>query len=117
MTDPGPWSRARIFAAGYVGLVAVAALAYEIAGHPEGGRIPMTLAAFPGSTVLLVALLYPLAVLTGEEPSTEEPGFSLVNPLFEAGGALLNVLIVWGVIAFVRYFKSQSSRGRPPAAS
>ncbi|MEU2975889.1 hypothetical protein ABZ678_02440 [Streptomyces hirsutus] len=110
MADPEPRSRARFFAAGYIGLVMAAALVYEIAGQPEGGRISMTLATFPGATVLLVAFLYPLALLTGDEPSAEEPGFSLVNPLFEGGGALLNVLIVWGVIAFVRYFKSQSSQ-------
>ncbi|CAM5727556.1 Integral membrane protein OS=Streptomyces microflavus OX=1919 GN=Smic_49430 PE=4 SV=1 [Streptomyces microflavus] len=53
MSTPGP-RRARLLAAGYIGLVTAAALAQEIAGQPEGGRIPLTLATFPGGTLLVV---------------------------------------------------------------
>jgi len=110
MNTPGP-RKARLLAAGYVGLVTVAALAHEIAGQPEGGRIPLTLATVPGGIVLLV-LMYLSAPLTGAEPSTEEGGFGLLAPLFHGAGALVNVLMVWGVIAFARHFRAEWSRSR-----
>ncbi|MFJ8559717.1 hypothetical protein ACIRD0_20090 [Streptomyces microflavus] len=110
MSTPGP-RRARLLAAGYIGLVTAAALAQEIAGQPEGSRIPLTLATFPGGIALLV-LLYLSAPLTGDGPGTEEAGFSLLAPLFHGAGALLNVLIVWGVIAFARHFRAECRRSR-----
>ncbi|MEU3835489.1 hypothetical protein [Streptomyces microflavus] len=103
--------RARLLAAGYIGLVTATALAHEIAGQPEGGRIPLTLATFPGGIALLVLIHLP-APLTRGGPGTEETGFSLLAPLSHGAGALLNVLIVWGVIAFARHFRAESRRSR-----
>ncbi|MEU8561472.1 hypothetical protein AB0C45_08270 [Streptomyces cyaneofuscatus] len=111
MSIHGPRSRTRLAAAGYVGLVTLAALAYEIAGQPEAGEAAMTLAAWPGVIILLV-MLYPLAVLLGDDPLLGETAFNLLAPLLHGAGALLNVLIVWGVIAFARHFKAEYSRSR-----
>ncbi|OKJ20950.1 hypothetical protein AMK21_13570 [Streptomyces sp. CB00316] len=111
MSTLGPRSRTRLVAVGYVGLVTLAALAYEIAGQPEAGQAAMTLAAWPGDIVLLV-MIYPLALLPGDDPLLGETGFSLLAPLLHGAGALVNVLIVWGVIAFARHFKAEYSRSR-----
>ncbi|MEW5536049.1 hypothetical protein AB1339_00055 [Streptomyces cyaneofuscatus] len=111
MSTLGPSSRTRLVAAGYVGLVTLAALAYEIAGQPEAGETAMTLAAWPGAIVLLV-MIYPLAVLLGDDPLLGETVFNPLAPLLRGAGALLNVLIVWGVIAFARHVKAEYSRSR-----
>lgn len=58
MSTLGPYSRTRLVAIGYVGLVTLAALTYEIAGQPEAGQAAMALAAWPGEIFLLV-MLYP----------------------------------------------------------
>ncbi|MEW2066952.1 hypothetical protein [Streptomyces sp. NPDC007346] len=112
MSTPGPRSKSRLVAAGYVALVTLAALAHEIAGRPESGEAAMLLAAWPGDTLLLVLVLYPLALLAGAAPATEEAGPSLLGPLLHGAGALVNVLIAWGVITFVRHFKAECVRSR-----
>ncbi|MEV7846882.1 hypothetical protein AB0O50_23140 [Streptomyces cyaneofuscatus] len=111
MSTLGPSSRTRLVAAGYVGPVTLAGLAYEIAGQPEAGEAAMTLAAWPGAIVLLV-MIYPLAVLLGDDPLLGETVFNPLAPLLHGAGALLNVLIVWGVIAFARHVKAEYSRSR-----
>ncbi|MFJ7325705.1 hypothetical protein ACIQVN_05540 [Streptomyces cyaneofuscatus] len=111
MSTLGPSSRTRLVAVGYVGLVTLAALTYELAGQPEAGEAAMTLAAWPGVIILLV-MLYPLAVLLGDDPLLGETAFNLLAPLLHGAGALVNVLIVWGVVAFARHFKAEYSRGR-----
>ncbi|MFI7238032.1 hypothetical protein [Streptomyces cyaneofuscatus] len=111
MSTLGPRSRTRLAATGYVGLVTLAALAHEIAGQPEAGRAAMTLAAWPGEIVLLV-MIYPLVMLIGDDAPLGESVFNLLGPLLHGAGALVNVLIVWGVIAFARHFKAEYSRSR-----
>ncbi|MER5554840.1 hypothetical protein ABT001_24740 [Streptomyces sp. NPDC002793] len=110
----GAWSGARLIAVGYLGLNLAVALANEIAGHPSVLDPAMALISFPGAILILVALFYPLALLLGDTSGTEETGFSILTPLFHGAGALVNVLIVWGVIVFVRHFRNEAdgSRGR-----
>ncbi|MEI5035680.1 hypothetical protein RB201_32715 [Streptomyces sp. S1A(2023)] len=111
---PGIWSTARRIAVGYIGLVLAVALVNEIAGHPSALHATMTLVAFPGDTVVLVTLIYPLAILVGDDTVDEEVTFNLLTPLLHGAGALVNVLVVWGVIAFARHFRNEarSSRSR-----
>ncbi|MEV7254062.1 hypothetical protein ACPXCO_11485 [Streptomyces cyaneofuscatus] len=85
MSTLGPSSRTRLVAAGYVGLVTLAALAYEIAGQPEAGETAMTLAAWPGAIVLLV-MIYPLAALLGDDPLLGETVFNPLAPLLHGAG-------------------------------
>ncbi|MEV3875159.1 hypothetical protein [Streptomyces sp. NPDC049906] len=108
------WSKARLVAVGYPALTLAVALANEIAGHPSRLDTTMTLISFPGAVLVLIALVYPLALLLGDSSGTEETGFSILTPLFHGAGALVNVLIVWGVITLVRHFgkKAHDSRGR-----
>ncbi|MFF9322500.1 hypothetical protein ACF1BP_33970 [Streptomyces sp. NPDC014735] len=107
---PGTWSKVRLIAVGYVGLVTAAALVHEIAGRPEAADSLMTTISFPGDVLVLVFVLYPLALLVGDDSIEGETGFSLFTPLFHGSGALVNVLIVWGVIAFVRHFWNEACR-------
>ncbi|MEV4878086.1 hypothetical protein [Streptomyces cyaneofuscatus] len=109
---PGTWSTARRIAVGYIGLVLAAALANEIAGHPSALDATMSLVALPGTILVLVAVVYPLALLLGDTSGTEETGFSLLTALFQGAGALVNVLIVWGVIALVRHFRNEARSSR-----
>ncbi|MFJ9106819.1 hypothetical protein [Streptomyces sp. NPDC102283] len=117
-TDTRDWSTpatrrtARRFAAGYVGLALAVALADEIAGHPSALDATTTLMSFPGTILVLVAVVYPLVLLLGDSSGTEETGFSLLAPLFQGAGALVNVLILWGAIAFVRHFRNEARRSR-----
>ncbi|MEU0162403.1 hypothetical protein ABZ154_27230 [Streptomyces sp. NPDC006261] len=108
MSTPGPRSRTRLASVGYVGLVTLAALVYEIAGQPEAGQAAMTLAAWPGDIVLLVTLAYPLALLIGDDSLRGDTAFNLLDPLLHGAGALVNVLIAWGVIALVRHFRNEA---------
>ncbi|MFE4450420.1 hypothetical protein [Streptomyces sp. NPDC056796] len=110
----GPRNWARPLALGYVGLVLAVALADEIAGRPPALDTAMALISFPGAGLVLVALLWPAALLTGDDPVTEEAGSSLLTPLFHGSGALVNVLVAWGVLTFVRHFRDEarSSRSR-----
>lgn len=112
MNTIGLRSRPRLVATGYIGLVTLAALVHEIAGRPESGEGVMVLAAWPGSIMLLLFVLYPLDLLTGGTPATEEAGFSLLNPLFQGAGALVNVLIVWRIVSFARHFLAEARRSR-----
>ncbi|WP_371625362.1 hypothetical protein OG245_23115 [Streptomyces sp. NBC_01116] len=109
---PGPRRKARRFAVGYIGLVLAIALAYELAGRPSALDATTALMSFPGTVLVLVALVYPLVMLLGDSSGTEETGFSLLTPLFQGAGALANVLIVWGVLALVRHFRSEAHRSR-----
>ncbi|MFJ9638246.1 hypothetical protein [Streptomyces sp. NPDC101178] len=110
MNTLGPRSVPRLISVGYVGLVLAVALADEIAGHPSALDAAMTPAAFPGSILVLVSVLYPLNLLAGDDSFEGESGFSLLTPLFHGTGALVNVLIVWAVIAFVRHFRNEARR-------
>ncbi|MFJ1591933.1 hypothetical protein ACIOD0_17030 [Kitasatospora albolonga] len=112
MNKPITRSTARRIAAGYVGVVTLAAVAYEFAGRPEYGVGAMTLAAWPGDVLLLVFVLYPLALLTGDASGVEEAGFSLLNPLYQGAGAVVNVLILWGAITLVRHFRTECRRSQ-----
>ncbi|MEU3657842.1 hypothetical protein AB0E67_34845 [Streptomyces sp. NPDC032161] len=107
---PGTWSKARLVAVGYVGLVTATALAYEIAGRPEAADSLLTTISFPGDVLVLVFVLYPLALLVGDDSIEGGAGFNIFTPLFHGTGALVNVLIVWGVIAFVRHFRNEARR-------
>ncbi|RPK61283.1 hypothetical protein EES43_15780 [Streptomyces sp. ADI96-02] len=108
--EPGAWSKARLIAVGYIGLAMVTALAYEFSGRPGAADPLMNTISFPGAVVVLVFVLYPLALLVGDDSIGGEAGFNLLNPLFHGAGALVNVLIVWGCMAFVRYFGKEARR-------
>lgn len=111
-SKPGTWSRARLIAVGYLGPTPALALANEIAGHPSALDTTMTLISFPGAILVLVALVYPLALLLGDGSGTEETGFSILTRLLHGAGALVNVLIVWGVITLVRHFRNEAADSR-----
>lgn len=111
-SKPGTWSRGRQIAVGYIGLVLAVALANEIAGHPSALDATMTLISFPGSILVLILVLYPLNLLFGDDSFDAESGFSLLTPLFHGAGALVNVLIVWGALTFVRHLRTEYRRSR-----
>lgn len=100
----------RLIAVGYVALVLAVALADEITGHPSALDATMTLISFPGSILVLVTLVYPLAILAGDDTVDEEVTSSLLTPLLHGAGALVNVLVVWAAIAFVRHFRNEARR-------
>lgn len=50
--------------------------------------------------------------MIGDDALLGETVFNLLGPLLHGAGALVNVLIVWGVIAFARHFKAEYSRSR-----
>ncbi|WP_151772184.1 hypothetical protein [Streptomyces abyssomicinicus] len=102
-------------ATGYVGAAAVAAVAHGAAGAPDDWGAYLTLATFPGSTVVTVAALC-LAGGAGEtwdssDPSDPEFGpFSFLVPY--AAGASANVLLLWGALTFGRHFVREARRSR-----
>lgn len=106
--------KAPLVAAGYTGLVAAFALAYGVAGSPEGWGGFLTLVAFPGSTLVVVAFIaaHLLFSSPGEVDLSDETAGPF-DPLVQyAGGALVNVLLAWGVFAFVRHFVREARRSR-----
>ncbi|MGW0604951.1 hypothetical protein [Streptomyces sp. NPDC002640] len=105
---------ARIVAAAYLLLVAAASAAHDLAGRPDGWSAALTLASFPGSTVVTVLLLYPSAAWLGPSDTGLGPLSSLVPYV---AGAVLNVLVVRGAFAFARHFVREARRSRTAARS
>ncbi|MFV2120358.1 hypothetical protein ACE14D_18740 [Streptomyces sp. Act-28] len=105
--------RAPLLAAGYLGLVTAATLAHGAAGAPDGWGTPLVLATFPGAVLVAFAAFHLLPSLVGDDGVDVSDGgvgaFDLL-PQY-VGGALVNVLLVWGVLAFVRHFARESRRG------
>ncbi|WOI58990.1 hypothetical protein [Streptomyces fradiae] len=112
-----PRRTARLVAAGYVGAVAAAALAYGVAGAPEGWSAPLLLATFPGAVLAAFLGYYLLPALLGAggadgaDVADESVGALDFLPQY-AGGAILNVLLVWGIAAFVRHFVREARGSR-----
>ncbi|CAL9446014.1 hypothetical protein [Streptomyces sp. NPDC095602] len=110
--------RGRAGAAGvYVGLVALASVAYGAAGAPDGWGAPLTLAAFPGAVLVAFLGYYLLPALlgTGEADAADESTGALDFLPQYAGGAVVNVLLVWAAVAFVRHFAREARRSRERA--
>ncbi|GGQ03984.1 hypothetical protein [Streptomyces roseolilacinus] len=105
--------KAPLVAAGYVGVVAALALAHGAAGAPEGWSALLSLVTFPGSVLVALAAFYLLPALVGGgvDLSDETVGPLDFLPQY-AGGALVNVLLAWGVCAFVRHFVREARRSR-----
>ncbi|HEY9367621.1 hypothetical protein [Streptomyces sp.] len=90
----------RAAAALYVGLVAVGVVAHALADGPPDNTVPLYFATLPGSLLVSVFALYPAVALFGPgETETANP-YGLLVPL--AGGAVLNVLLVWAALTLVR---------------
>ncbi|MEU9578354.1 hypothetical protein [Streptomyces chilikensis] len=112
-TTPRRRSRSTRAATAYLGVVSVASLAHGLAGAPDGWGPSMTLMTFPGSTVVTVAAL----CLAGGGPTatdSPDPGFGPLPFLIPyVAGALVNVLLTWGALAFARHFvrEARDSRG------
>jgi hypothetical protein len=104
----------RIAAAAYLLLVTAASVAHDLAGRPDGWSAALTLAAFPGSTVVTVLLLG----LSAAWPDPSDTGLGPLSLLVPyAAGALLNVLLVRGAFAFARHFVREARRSRTAARS
>ncbi|MEU3446530.1 hypothetical protein AB0H29_04790 [Streptomyces thermolilacinus] len=107
---------ARVVAGGYVAVVAAASVAYGAAGAPEEWGVPLVLVSFPGAVVIAVLALL-LAAFAGER--VDLSGDDRVGALDFVpqcvGGAVVNVLLVWAVVAFVRHFAREARRSRERA--
>lgn len=109
-----------VLAGVYVFVVVAAALLHGAAGAPEGWGALLTLAAFPGAVLVALLGYYLLPALLGAggageaDVVDESVGALDVLPQY-AGGALVNVLLVWAVVAFVRHFAREARRSRERA--
>ncbi|CAL9441706.1 hypothetical protein [Streptomyces sp. enrichment culture] len=107
---------ARVVAGGYVAVVAALSVAYGAAGAPEEWGTPLVLVSFPGAVVVAV-LAWLSAAFAGE--GVDLSGDDRVGALDfvpqYAGGAVVNVLLVWAVVAFVRHFAREARRSRERA--
>ncbi|MFD4242779.1 hypothetical protein ACFWP3_14430 [Streptomyces sp. NPDC058525] len=108
---PGRSARALPTAAAlYVALVAAGVVAAALAGAPPEATVPLYFATLPGSLLVTVFVLFPVAALFGPgDPEAANP-FGLLVPL--AGGAVVNVLLVWAVLALVRKAVGARRAGR-----
>lgn len=108
----------RSLAVCYVGVVAVGAAAYAAAGSPESWGAALHLAAFPGGALVALAALVAEYLLASLGAWTPDPAFEGGAPgpfsaLTQfAGGAVVNVLLAWGAITFVRHFLREARRSR-----
>lgn len=95
-------------AALYVVLVAAGVVAHALAGGPPDAMVPLYFATLPGSLLVTVFAVFPLATLFGPGSAEAGSSFGLLVPL--VGGAVVNVLLVWAVLALVR--KAVAGSGR-----
>ncbi|MGW1136274.1 hypothetical protein [Streptomyces zhihengii] len=94
--------RARAAVLGYAALAGAGALVVGAMGHPDQGTAYLHLATFPGSVVVGIGA-FVLAAFLDVAPSTSDaqPGvFGQMLPFVL--GAVVNALLVWGVVAFAR---------------
>ncbi|MFI9627062.1 hypothetical protein [Streptomyces sp. NPDC052042] len=108
-----PWNRCLTLAACYVGLAAASSVVYDAMGRPEVLGTLLGLATSPGAVLITYFVAYPLILpldVPVETMAPETPT-SLFNslPLFTAG-AVVNVLLVWGITAFARHFLREARR-------
>ncbi|MFD9971514.1 hypothetical protein ACFWYA_25820 [Streptomyces sp. NPDC059011] len=104
-TRPGCIGRlGRLLAIGYVGLVATAGLARAFAGaSPDGFLDLLHLWTFPGSVLVTVGFLYPLALLDTEtDPDPDAAGNPFASAALVTAGAAVNVLLVYGIVRLAR---------------
>ncbi|MEU9250986.1 hypothetical protein AB0D66_03955 [Streptomyces sp. NPDC048270] len=100
----------RAAAALYVALVAAGVLAGALTGAPPDATVPLYFATLPGSLLVTVFVLFPAGALAGPgDPGAAHP-FGLLVPL--VGGAVLNVLLVWAVLALARKAAASRRTGR-----
>ncbi|MFF9145932.1 hypothetical protein ACF1BN_13835 [Streptomyces sp. NPDC014861] len=117
-TDGPPESRrtvhpGRLLAFGYVGLVATTGLARAFAGaRPDGLLGLLHLSTFPGSVLVTVGGLYPLALLDPLGPETDPDPDATGNPFASAAlvtaGAAVNALLAYGVAHLARALRGGS---------
>ncbi|MFD7229431.1 hypothetical protein [Streptomyces sp. NPDC059881] len=90
----------RLLAIGYVGLVATAGLARAFAGaRPDGILDLLHLSTFPGSVLVTIGFLYPLAFLDTEtNPDPDATGNLFASAALVTIGAAVNVLLVYGIV-------------------
>ncbi|KUH38949.1 MULTISPECIES: hypothetical protein [Streptomyces] len=112
---PARRGKAPLLAGAYVGLVAAAALAHGILGAPDGWGPLLALVTFPGPVLVAFLGFYLLPPLIGGgevEFSTDGGGVGPFDLLPQyAGGAVVNVLLAWGVVVFVRHFVREARSG------
>ncbi|MFE9043574.1 hypothetical protein ACFYOG_22050 [Streptomyces sp. NPDC007818] len=94
----------RFLAYGYVGVVAAAGLARAVAGaRPDGILDVLYLSTFPGSVLVTIGVLYPLALLDPEtDPDPDATGNPFASAALVTAGAAVNVLLVYGVVRLTR---------------
>lgn len=88
----------------YVCLITAAGLAHGMAGGGSYDNLTaLYFLTFPGSLLVMVFVLFPLAALFGAGQQVAEGD---ANPfgsmVYLTGGALMNVLLLWAVVALVR---------------
>ncbi|OEJ95845.1 hypothetical protein [Streptomyces thermolilacinus] len=107
---------AREVAGGYVAVVAALSVAYGAAGAPEGWGAPLVLVSFPGAVVVAVLALLSAALAGGGVDLSGDDRVGLLDfvPQY-VGGAVVNVLLVWAVVAFARHFAREARRSRERA--
>ncbi|WP_051716346.1 hypothetical protein [Streptomyces bikiniensis] len=93
-----------VLAIGYTGLVAVAGLVRAFTGaRPDGFLDLLHLSTFPGSVLVTVGLLYPLALLDTEtDPDPDATGNPFASAALVTAGAAVNVLLVYGAVRLTR---------------
>ncbi|MFF2775559.1 hypothetical protein ACFVU3_11675 [Streptomyces sp. NPDC058052] len=105
---PSPTGRTvrlgRVLAVGYTGLVATAGLARALAGTRPGGFLDLLhLSTFPGSVLVTVGALYPLALLAPDsDPDPDATGNPFASAALVTAGAAVNVLLVHGAVRLAR---------------
>lgn len=97
-------------AALYVALVAAGVTAAALADAPPDATVPLYFATLPGSLLVTVFVLFPAAAPAGTGDPGEANPFGLLVPL--AGGAVVNVLLVWAVLVLVRKAAASRRTGR-----
>ncbi|MEU2433274.1 hypothetical protein ABZ611_27925 [Streptomyces sp. NPDC007861] len=107
---------ARVLTAAYIALIAAGGVAHGLAGGPENGPeslySTLYLASWPGSVLVFVLVVLPLAAATGGFDPDARAGSPFGPVALLVGGALLNVGMVWGVLRFVRLFVREARRAR-----
>ncbi|MFD5766519.1 hypothetical protein ACFWIN_11940 [Streptomyces sp. NPDC127049] len=100
----------RLLAFGYVGVVAAAGLARAFAGaRPDGFLGLLHLSTFPGSVLVSVGALYPLAPLGPEtDPDPDATGNPFASAALVTAGAAVNALLVYGVVRLARALRGGS---------
>lgn len=106
---PRKW--APMVAASYIGLITLAGLVRGISGAEGDGYLALLyFLSFPGSLLVSALVIIPLNWALGGSGTVPEDANPFGPMIYLTGGAVVNVLLIWGALLLIRRLSGAGKR-------